>query len=288
VTPHVTEPKVQALVEVQVRRGLATRLLAFQPSAQVAHLVALAAIVLLLRGVVPPLLLGAWAVAVVLGVLARVAVTRWGLRRQPPFERMRLVMRLAMALHGLAWGVGAAAALRAMPTGEGLLVLAVFGTFVAGAATTLVADPIGFRLYALCILVPQAVGMLVAGPDRLYLVAVALIAWFALFMVRINGEAHRALVEHLSTAAELGETLANIKTLSGLLPICASCKKIRDDQGYWSQIEIYIRDHSDADFSHGLCPDCVRRLYPDLADELNAPGAGESRRSGGSGGPEAA
>ena len=55
-----------------------------------------------------------------------------------------------------------------------------------------------------------------------------------------------------------------IKTLRGILPICANCKKIRDDQGYWNQIEIYVRDHSEVVFSHGICPDCANKLYPDL------------------------
>ena len=49
-----------------------------------------------------------------------------------------------------------------------------------------------------------------------------------------------------------------------ILPICANCKKIRDDKGYWSQIESYIEDHSEAEFSHGICPDCAKELYPDL------------------------
>jgi PAS domain S-box-containing protein len=61
---------------------------------------------------------------------------------------------------------------------------------------------------------------------------------------------------------ELQETIAKIKTLSGLLPICSSCKKIRNDKGYWEQMETYIRDHSEADFSHGLCPECAEKLYP--------------------------
>jgi PleD family two-component response regulator len=60
----------------------------------------------------------------------------------------------------------------------------------------------------------------------------------------------------------LQEALANVKTLSGLLPICANCKKIRDDEGYWHIVEAYIRDHSDASFSHGICPDCMQELYP--------------------------
>ena len=62
---------------------------------------------------------------------------------------------------------------------------------------------------------------------------------------------------------ELQEALAEVKTLSGLLPICASCKKIRDDTGYWNQIEEYFIDHSEFQFSHGLCPDCVTKIYPD-------------------------
>ena len=61
----------------------------------------------------------------------------------------------------------------------------------------------------------------------------------------------------------LKETLANVKTLSGLLPICAGCKKIRDDKGYWNQIESYVRQHSNAEFTHGLCPACTKRLYPE-------------------------
>ena len=64
---------------------------------------------------------------------------------------------------------------------------------------------------------------------------------------------------------ELQALLDNVKTLRGLLPICASCKKIRDDKGYWNQIESYIRDHSEVDFSHGICPDCAKKLYPDIA-----------------------
>jgi hypothetical protein len=71
--------------------------------------------------------------------------------------------------------------------------------------------------------------------------------------------------EHL--IGELRVALANIKTLRGLLPICASCKKIRDDRGYWNQIETYIHKHSEAQFSHGLCPDCIQQLYPGLSDD---------------------
>ena len=59
-------------------------------------------------------------------------------------------------------------------------------------------------------------------------------------------------------------------TTSGLLPICSSCKKIRDDKGYWNQIEGYIREHSDATFSHGICPDCTKALYPEYYKKIQS------------------
>jgi len=62
----------------------------------------------------------------------------------------------------------------------------------------------------------------------------------------------------------LEKTLGEMKRLSGLLPMCANCKNIRDDQGYWHQVESYIRDHSEADFTHGLCPACLEKLYPEI------------------------
>ena len=68
--------------------------------------------------------------------------------------------------------------------------------------------------------------------------------------------------EHL--IVELKHALNNIKTLKGLLPICSYCKKIRDDKGYWKQIESYIQEHSGAEFSHGICRDCANEHYPDL------------------------
>lgn len=66
------------------------------------------------------------------------------------------------------------------------------------------------------------------------------------------------------TIADLREALEKVNTLSGLLPICSNCKQIRDDKGYWNQIEVYISEHSKAEFSHGICPECVKKLYPEL------------------------
>lgn len=75
-------------------------------------------------------------------------------------------------------------------------------------------------------------------------------------------ERKQAEVEREDLIIKLQNALAQVKQLSGLLPICANCKNIRDDQGYWHQIEVYIRDHTDADFSHGICPKCKEKLYP--------------------------
>lgn len=79
------------------------------------------------------------------------------------------------------------------------------------------------------------------------------------------------------TLAELKQAMKDIKTLSGLIPICSSCKKVRDDDGFWNQIESYITDHSDAMFSHGICPDCKEVLYPGLGGD--EPGAGSEKGS---------
>lgn len=78
----------------------------------------------------------------------------------------------------------------------------------------------------------------------------------------------RTYEEHLEEMVaqrtnELQVALMSVKTLSGLLPICASCKNIRDDAGYWQQVEVYIRSRSEIEFSHGICPDCATKLYPE-------------------------
>jgi len=66
---------------------------------------------------------------------------------------------------------------------------------------------------------------------------------------------------------KLSKALADVKQLSGLLPICSHCKNVRNDKGYWSRIEIYLSEHSEARFSHGICPDCINKLYPGLFPE---------------------
>jgi PAS domain S-box-containing protein len=82
-------------------------------------------------------------------------------------------------------------------------------------------------------------------------------------------ERKRTEKEREELIAELQTALAEITTLRGIIPICSNCKKIRDDKGYWEQVETYVSRHTPAEFTHGLCPECVRKLYPELTEELN-------------------
>jgi sigma-B regulation protein RsbU (phosphoserine phosphatase) len=75
----------------------------------------------------------------------------------------------------------------------------------------------------------------------------------------------RARVEVGRRMVEMRSELA-AKTLKGIVPICASCKNIRDDRGFWNRVENYVRDHTEAEFSHAVCPDCMKRLYPQFKD----------------------
>jgi len=86
-------------------------------------------------------------------------------------------------------------------------------------------------------------------------------------MEKSEAERKRIEEEREKLVGELQKALSEAKKLSGFLPICASCKKIKDDKGYWRQIEAYIRDHSEAEFSHGICPDCTKKLYGDILGE---------------------
>jgi len=81
-------------------------------------------------------------------------------------------------------------------------------------------------------------------------------------------ERKRSEEERERLIAKLKDALAKVRTLSDMLPICTSCKKIRDDKGYWTQVEVYISAHSDTEFSHGICPECAKKLYPEYYDKV--------------------
>ena len=97
--------------------------------------------------------------------------------------------------------------------------------------------------------------------DEVITLSIFLTVALAVYSIRRWREIVRAkqVVEELNV--DLQTTLAEIKVLKEILPICANCKKIRDDQGYWQQVESYISEHTNASFTHGICPDCMKTLY---------------------------
>ena len=110
--------------------------------------------------------------------------------------------------------------------------------------------------------------------DILRAFSISMLPWSIAFMI-LNaligyswGKIKQTDEEKSKIIKELQTALERVKTLSGMLPICASCKKIRDDQGYWNQIESYIEKHSEAEFSHGICPECASKLYPEYFPKI--------------------
>jgi hypothetical protein len=121
------------------------------------------------------------------------------------------------------------------------------------------------------ILLTPAYDLLSDSPvQMIYFVSVILmqialtISFIMLNSERLERELYEADSALKKTVEDLQIALVEVKALGGLLPICANCKKIRDDGGYWHQLEAYISTHSEAEFSHGTCPECARKLYPEL------------------------
>jgi len=100
--------------------------------------------------------------------------------------------------------------------------------------------------------------------SRLHAISLLLMAGVQIFLIL-----GLLLLNFQRVERDLRISLDEIKILQGIIPICSSCKKVRDDRGAWKQIESYIRDHSEAQFSHGICPDCAHRLYPEYHDTKN-------------------
>ena len=122
---------------------------------------------------------------------------------------------------------------------------------------------------ALSLIITKLVTLLAGEP--MPLIAIGMAFFFPIILGSPMMYVHFKVLEEVSKSKEklalsnqkLEKALSEVKELSGLLPICSFCKRIRDDQGYWSQLENYIRDHSKAEFSHGLCPDCAEKAYPE-------------------------
>jgi len=100
------------------------------------------------------------------------------------------------------------------------------------------------------------------------IVTFTLIAWlFSRYLFYSRVDSYLKRQEREVMISDLQEALENVNTLGGLLPICSSCKQIRDDKGYWNKIETYVSKHSDAEFTHSLCPSCAKKLYPEFEED---------------------
>ncbi len=104
--------------------------------------------------------------------------------------------------------------------------------------------------------------------DEIITVSVFLVFAFLIFSLRRWREIRNLKDALTRENKELGKALSEVKRLRGILPICAECKRIRDDAGYWHQVELYVREHTEAVFSHSICPDCTRKLYPEFIDDF--------------------
>jgi hypothetical protein len=197
----------------------------------------------------------------------------------------------SLGICGVLWGSTAIFLFPMSSTAHQVFIAFVLGGMVAGAVG--VFSPIFsfFLIYSIPVLVPITIRFLTIGGE-IHNVMGAMTALYTVLIIitakRVNSSttehvllkekfagrtaeldcANRKLIqeieEHKQTESELQETLKKVRTLTGLLPICSSCKKIRDDKGYWNQLESYITKHSQAEFSHGICPECVKKFYPDL------------------------
>jgi hypothetical protein len=197
-------------------------------------------------------------------------------------------------LAGICWGSAAILMFPVESIPHQAFLAFVLGGMATGAVTAYSVKMGVFLAFTLPASVPIAVRFFAEG-DELHLAMGAMASLFIILVVDSARRVHttiikslrleaanQTLIQNLTTARdelehhveertiELREALSKVKVLSGLLPICSSCKKIRDDQGYWNQMELYIHEHSEAEFTHSICPECAKKLFPGFL-ENNTP-----------------
>ena len=219
-------------------------------------------VAILVRGEVRPSGTNAWIVSLLLATILR-AGWMWRAPRSD-LDDAAVVRgaRVTAALHALAWGLGAALVMPSLTTSDLAIVLLVLAGIGAGSLATLAADAPSLYAFLAALSLPLPFGVVAAGMDRDHLVAAGIVLVFSPVMLTLYRRAHAVLVDSTRTTIALKDSLARNRLLGALLPICANCKKIRDDQGYWNNVERYVSEHSDVQFSHGVCPECLPKLFP--------------------------
>ncbi len=244
----------------------------------IGNMVLLALAVVLFHDDVPGLWAYEWAGAVFALTLVRVAWHRRAARPDVTDRDFLRGMHVVLALKGLTWGVGVALMMPWLQADELAILLAGLAGICGIALSTLAADSPSFRILIAGMVGPLPFGLLATSTDKPHVVMAVLVVAGAVAMMSVHHKIQSGLVGHLRTVvrlraseeaqatliAELRGALASVKTLTGLLPICARCKKVRDDMGYWGSVERYISQHTDAKFSHGVCPDCFPKLFPGI------------------------
>jgi hypothetical protein len=209
-------------------------------------------------------------------------------------------------ISGACWGAGGLLLFAAGSIPHQTFLTFVLGGMSAGAIATLSADFRLVLAYVIPAMLPLAIRFFIE-PDQLHLAMGSMVVLFMILVLNISWRWYRTMLTSLTLevtngqlvaqlqseiverqqieadlktarnfleervrerTAELQFALDNVKVLRGLLPICSCCKKIRDDQGYWTQLETYIHRHSGADFTHGLCPDCGEKLFQEHVDQF--------------------
>jgi len=214
-------------------------------------------------------------------------------RRQPWVELVYQVLGcLLFAVVAANWSLHTPVpVVNASATGLSVLIFIIPGLHLCfGRGHTLFRRTVGSVYLLYCVCAAVRVGYILAhlqsapGPGSVFVNGLLFCALYALMLFGTLGYLlllkERADADLKATVAGLEKALGEVKILRGLLPICASCKKIRDDDGYWEHMETYIKEHSEAQFSHGICPDCAERLYPDIFEsrELKRPHVCRSTR----------
>ncbi len=249
-----------------VARDLATMLGKDRWVPATAHIVLLIIVLLDAGTGLPRAFKLTWATAIIATILLRTILAARAQRADTdPVTTVRIT-RVLMVTLGLTWGVGAALAARYLPPAIFAMLLMALAGLLTGGINTLAADRWAFPAYALSLFGPTLVALPLLNPQPATSLEMVLIALFLFFMIVQHRRAHDMLVDRQvadqnqrTLVRKLQAAVAEVRTLQGILPICASCKRIKNEAGRWEAVESFVRERTDAEFSHGLCPDCAAR-----------------------------